>query len=158
MAVLNCWILKSATQEVPSSFECSNCLPVIFGFLNLKFPFSVIRKFILNCQVSQVWVLYTKGGAALQKLLQVAAGAAPVGSNNAMPSPTVPSQAGSAHSSLTASPEISNSKLHLNEQVCSSCPGIGFTLYKIKSWLNCNNFPHLCSKSKISFTYQGTFF
>lgn len=127
-------------------------------FLNLKLPFYVIGKFLLNCQVSQVWVLHAREGAALQKELQVAAGAAPGGSNNAMPSPTVPSQAGSAHSSLTASPEISNPKLHFNEQVSSSRPSIGFTLYKIKSWLNCNHFPHLCSKSKISFMYQGAFF
>lgn len=78
MAVFNCWLLNSMTQEVPSSSECSNSLPVIDGFLNLILPFHFIRKFLLNCQVSQVWVLHAKGGAALQKELQVAAGAAPV--------------------------------------------------------------------------------
>lgn len=39
MAVFNCWILNSVTQGVPRPFECSNGLPVMNGFLNLKLPF-----------------------------------------------------------------------------------------------------------------------
>lgn len=70
----------------------------------------------------------------------------------------LPSQPGSASSSLTTPPEISNPKLDFNEQVYSGCLSTIFILYKRKSWFSCSDCPHLSSKSKIGFTYQGTLF